>query len=145
MEKTSSKPWEKPPPHQTPMTQCKGTCWLLHYSSSGGPDQHPDNGGGSFAAGRACKSQSLPCCLHNSSLGFDVEEVLSVAIDNDQARSEHCRQGSAPSSHVWTRQLNSQANRTETRRESFLAVQHGGFVNAKTWLEHGGTRPGIME
>jgi hypothetical protein len=67
-----------------------------------------------------------------------------MVLDNDHARSEHPRQGSTPASHVWTRQLkllNSQANRTEKRRESFLAVQHGGFVNAKTWPEHGGTRP----
>jgi len=70
--------------------------------------------------------------------------VLSMAVDNDHARSEHPRQGSTPASHVWTRQLNSQANRTEKRRESFLAVQHGGFGNAKTWPEHGGTRPGIV-
>jgi hypothetical protein len=38
-----------------------------------------------------------------------VEEVLSMAVDNDHARSEHPRQGSTPASHVWTRQLNSQA------------------------------------
>ena len=67
-----------------------------------------------------------------------------MAVDNDHARSEHPQQGSTPASHVWTRQLNSQANRTEKRRESFLAVQHGGFGNAKTWPEHGGTRPGIV-
>ncbi len=80
-----------------------------------------------------------------------MEEVLSesMAVDSDHARSEHPRQGSAPASHVWTRQLNSQPNRTEKRQESFLAaaaVQHGGFGNAKTWPEHGGlgTRPGIV-
>ncbi len=67
-----------------------------------------------------------------------------MAVDNDHARLEHPRQGSTPASHVWTRQLNSQANRTEKRRECFLAVQHGGFGNAKTWPEHGGTRPGIV-
>jgi hypothetical protein len=39
-----------------------------------------------------------------------------MAVDNDHARSEHPRQGSTPASHVWTRQLNSQANRTEKRR-----------------------------
>jgi hypothetical protein len=66
-----------------------------------------------------------------------------MAADNDHARSEQLRQGSTPASHVWTRQLNSQANRPEKRRESFLAVQHGVFGNAKTWPEHGGTRPGI--
>ncbi len=42
------------------------------------------------------------------------------------------------------RRFNSQANRTKKRKESFLAMQHGGFVNAKTWPEHGGTRPGIV-
>jgi hypothetical protein len=49
-----------------------------------------------------------------------------------------------PGSHVWTRQLNSQASRTEQRRESFFAVQDGGFVNTKTWPEHGRTRPGMV-
>ena len=39
----------------------------LHYSLSGGPDPHPDDGGGSFAAGRARKSLSLTGRLHNSS------------------------------------------------------------------------------
>ncbi len=67
-----------------------------------------------------------------------------MAVGNDQARSKHPRQGSTQVSHVWTRQLNSQAYRTEKRRESFLAVHHGGFVAAKTWPEHGGTRPGIV-
>jgi hypothetical protein len=57
-----------------------------------------------------------------------------MAVDNAHARSEHPRQGSTPASHVRTRQLNSQANRTEKRRESFLAVQHGGFGNAKRGL-----------
>ena len=60
-----------------------------------------------------------------------------MAVDNDHARSEHLRQGSTPASHVWTRQLNSQANRncrTEKRRESFLAVQHGGFGKANIGL-----------
>ncbi len=39
-------------------------------------------------------------------------------------------------SHVWARQLNSQANRTRKRWESLLAVQHGRFVavNAKPGL-----------
>ena len=41
-----------------------------------------------------------------------------MAVDNDHARSEHPRQGSTPASYVWTRQLNSQANRTEKRRET---------------------------
>ncbi len=67
-----------------------------------------------------------------------------MAVDNDHARSEKTLQGSTQASHMWTRQLNSQANRTEKRRESFLAVQHGGFVNAKTCPEHGGTRPEIV-
>jgi hypothetical protein len=67
-----------------------------------------------------------------------------MAVDKNHARLEHHLQGSTPASHVWTRQLNSQAIRTEKRRESFLAVQHGGFVNAKTWPAHGGTRPGIV-
>ncbi len=67
-----------------------------------------------------------------------------MAVDNDHARSEHPWQVSTPGSHVWTRQVNSQANRTGKRRESFLAVQHGGFGNAKTWPEHGGSRPGIV-
>ncbi len=73
-----------------------------------------------------------------------MEEVLSMAVDNGHARSEQPRQGSTPASHVWTRQLNFQANRTEKRRESILAVQHGGFGNARTWPEHGGTGPGIV-
>ncbi len=73
-----------------------------------------------------------------------MEEVLSMAVDNDHAGSEHPLQGSTLASHVWTRQLNSQAIRTEKRRESFLAVQHGGLGNAKTWPEHGGTRPGTV-
>ncbi len=40
-----------------------------HYSSSGGPDSdpRPNDGGGSFAAGRARKSLSLTSRLHNSS------------------------------------------------------------------------------
>ncbi len=45
-----------------------------------------------------------------------MEEVLSMAVDNGHARSEHPRQGSTLASHVWTRQLNSQANRTEICR-----------------------------
>ncbi len=36
-----------------------------------------------------------------------------MAVDNDHARSGHTRQGSTQASHVWARQLNSQANRTE--------------------------------
>jgi hypothetical protein len=28
--------------------------------------------------------------------------------------------------------------------EKLLAVQYGGFVNAKTWPEHGGNIPGIV-
>jgi hypothetical protein len=69
---------------------------------------------------------------------------MAASVDNGHARSEHPLQGSTPASHVWTRQLNSQATRMEKRQESFLAVQPGGFVNAKTWPEHGGTRPGIV-
>jgi hypothetical protein len=42
-----------------------------------------------------------------------VEAVLSMAVDNDHARSGHPRQGLTPASHVWAGQLNSQANRTE--------------------------------
>ncbi len=57
-----------------------------------------------------------------------------MAVDNDHAPSGHPRQGSTPASHVWARQLNSQAKRTEKRRESLLAVQHGPFVNAKPGL-----------
>ena len=57
-----------------------------------------------------------------------------MAVDNDHALSEHPRQGSTPASHVWTRQLNSQANRTEKRQESFLAVHHGGLVTPKRGL-----------
>ena len=52
-----------------------------------------------------------------------------MAVDN-HARSEHPRQGSTPASHVWARQLNSQANMTEKRWEGLLAVQHWPFVNA---------------
>ena len=63
-----------------------------------------------------------------------METVLSMAVDNDHARSGHPRQGSTPASHVWARQLNSQTNRTEKRWESLLAVQHGRFVNAKPGL-----------
>ncbi len=42
-----------------------------------------------------------------------MEAVLSMAVDNDHARSGHPRQGLTPASHVWAGQLNSQANRTE--------------------------------
>jgi hypothetical protein len=57
-----------------------------------------------------------------------------MAVDNDHARSEHPRQWSTPASHVWARQMNSQANRTKKRRGSFLAVQHGGFGKPKRGL-----------
>ena len=57
-----------------------------------------------------------------------------MAVDNDHARSGHPRQGSTPASYVWARQLKSQANRTEKRRESLLAVQPWPFVNAKPGL-----------
>jgi hypothetical protein len=68
-----------------------------------------------------------------------------MVVDNDHARSEHPRQASTPASHVWTRQLNSQANRIEKRRESFLAVQHGGFVNTKTSHVHLPTAQPLLE
>ena len=44
----------------------------LHNSSNGWPDLHREynNGGGSFAAGRACLSMSLTCLFRNSSRRF---------------------------------------------------------------------------
>ena len=57
-----------------------------------------------------------------------------MAVANDHARLGHPQQGSTPASHVWARQLNSKADRTEKRRESLLAVQHWPFANAKPGL-----------
>ncbi len=90
--------------------------------------------GENFAAGRARKSLSPPGRFCNSSKAIDVEEVLSMAVDNDHARSGHPWQGSTPASHVWARQLNSKQIGRKKRRESLLAVQHGRFVNSKPGL-----------
>jgi hypothetical protein len=52
---------------------------------------------------------------------FESRDRLRSRALNDHTRSEHPLQGSTQASHVWTRQLNSQANRVEKRRESLLA------------------------
>ncbi len=44
--------------------------------------------------------------------GLMWRRFISMAVDNDHARSEHLRPGSTPASHVWTGPLKSQANRT---------------------------------
>ncbi len=68
-------------------------------------DPHSDDEDGSFAAGCARKSLSLPARFNSSAYAIDSEKGLCMAVDNDNGRSGHRRQGFNLVSYVWARQL----------------------------------------
>ncbi len=71
-------------------------------------DPHSDDEDGSFAAGCARKSLSLPAGFYSSAYAIDSEKKkkgLCMAVDNDNGRSGHRRQGFNLAIYVWARQL----------------------------------------
>ena len=70
----------------------------LHNSSNGWPDLHSNNGGGSFAAGRARLSLSLTCRFRNSSRRFMFSRLLIMTA---HVRDTPARPGSHQANNGW--------------------------------------------